>query len=329
MMRELKKNRELRGFSLVELLAVLGVMAGIVGLAATAALPNRDHKVPEEAAQQLSQLMGMASQLAVEKRAPVRLVFVRQSVVTGVPVGEAERDPVVECVLYVFHVPKAGHQEVVWRTPGDSHAVRGGDALERIPVTAPGLPQELVGQWMRHSHHPVRFSKPDGPVLTFSSPLLEDFEKLESDEFDAKYLWAPPYRWQAGNPDPWSGFSQASPYPEDMAMVSYPQGAVLKEQALPATARLYDPQSASWVGADQFWKSDVPIPHFAVEEDEQTKWRLPCVDFDPTGRLSGNQGGALSFEFQTPTLPDLILELHWETEAGSRMDWVSLENEDT
>lgn len=309
-------NRRSRAaFSILELIIVLALGALLLGLAAHQSLPRRDHLAPETAARQFGALVEEAARLARDSRSPVRLVFIPQSL-TRHPPAPGEEDPYVECALYRFTIPPAACSEVVWRLPGDTHAVRGGDALERIPVSVPGLPECLIGQWKRVPRKPFRLISHHGQLIRVHSELFERFQWQTAEEFAHENGWSPPNRWRHGPPGPWDGFGPASPFPATYHLTPFPDGPALVERPLPPHALLFDAQARALRPASDFWGRDLPQAHFDLDSAPAEQVHLPYLEFDARGQLQARWARPVQITFTTPNRPEHPFRLDLDPASG-------------
>jgi prepilin-type N-terminal cleavage/methylation domain-containing protein len=282
------------GFSLLETLAVIAIAGVLIGLSVRASLFPRDYLATDSAARQFQTMAREARALAIKHRTPTRIVFVPRSLsTTPVEEGNAgDGDPYVECLLFRFVIPEAAQREAAWRLPGAENAVRGGDALERMPIAPPGLPAELVGQWKRAPVRALRFAKLFGREIEVRSPAIEDFASMSPEEYAIAHAYRPPAFWVEGAMDPWIGRCQSSPFPENYHQTPLPDGPELVDRALPATARIFDPQANDWRPASDYWPASVSHSHFALGAGDEIRWHdLPFIEFDANGRLQSRWSG--------------------------------------
>ncbi|MFQ3670765.1 MAG: prepilin-type N-terminal cleavage/methylation domain-containing protein [Verrucomicrobiia bacterium] len=303
------------GFSLLEIVVVLAIGALLLGLAAHHALPRPEQLAPETTARLFGCLVEEASRLARDTRSPVRIVFLPRSL-TAHPPASGEADTYTECLLYRFVIPPAARREVLWRLPGDGHAVRGGDALERIPVTVPGLPECLVGQWQRVARKPFRLSGPGQQPIGVHSELFERFDRQSPEEFAAENGWTPPNRWRQGPPGPWDGYGPSSPFPETYHLTPFPDGPPLVHRPLPAQALLFDAQARALRPVSDFWDPSSPQPHFDLTAHRTPNQHLPYLEFDARGQLQARWARPVQFSFTFPNRPDKPTRIHLDPSSG-------------
>lgn len=271
-------------FSLLETLAVVAVGALLLTVATRSLLPSREHLAPREAAREFQSLLREARLLALQHRAPTRVVFIPQSLSSGQ--NTSGEDPPAECAIFRFVIPASDGHTVAWRSPAAENSLRGGDALERLPMAPPGLPQELVGQWQRVPHKRFRWGETLDRRLEMHSEILDRFSQQSAEEFAQENAFRPLAFWRAGESSPWEGFSQSSPYPPNYYQTPWPESPRLVRKPLPASARVYDEQAERWQAAAIYWPSDVPTPHFCTAELEALTFHdLPYIEFDAQGRL--------------------------------------------
>jgi hypothetical protein len=299
----MRTRKLLRAFSLLETLSVVAIGAVLLMLAARSSLPSNDHLAPVMAAREFNSLLREARLLAMEQRAPTRLVFVPRSLsMREEAVGE---DPYVECVLFRFVIPAAGERTVAWRSPAAENSLRGGDALERLPVTPPGLPAELVGQWQRVPHKPFRFGEMLQRRLLVQSELLDRFARQSPEEFATENSFRPLAFWEAGESVPWDGFCHTSPYPSNYHRTPFPEGPQLRDEPLPSAARVFDAQAARWQSAAVYWSDSAPVPHFSTTQLATVAFQdLPFLEFDAQGRLQIAWAGEHEVVFQVKGRPE-------------------------
>ncbi len=287
-------------FSLTELLAVMVIGTIVLGLAAQSSLPDTNHRALEMGSRELHSLLREARMRALQHRSPTRVVFIPESL-SRPDQAPSEGEPYVECALFQFVIPPAAERSVTWQSPANGHSLRGGDALERLPVTAPGLPWELVGRWQRVARKPVRFDKMLNRSLRLHSELLDRFAQQGPELFARENGFRPFTFWVEGESHPGSGTCPSSPYPEDYFRTPWPDSPRLVRRPLPASARVYDPQSQQWQPAGTYWPRDVPILHFSRDEISQLAYHdVPWIEFDSTGRMQvyweGNTAITLEIE---------------------------------
>lgn len=300
----LGKSRSVRAFSLLEVLAVLATAAFLLTLAAQSSLPSRDHLAPQTAAREFQSLLCEARLLAMEHRTPTRIVFIPASL-SGTEPAQSGEDPYVECAIFRFVIPSASERTVEWRSPALENSVRGGDALERIPVCPPGLPAELVGRWQQVPRKPFRFGETLDRSLRVRSEVLDRFASQSPAEFAAENAFHPLAFWEAGGNSPWEGRCQSSPFPPNYHRTPWPQSPQLVHETLPAQARVYDPQAGRWQSASAYWPSDSPTPHFRVSEvDALTFHDLPWIEFDAQGRMQIHWDGEREVVFEIKDRPE-------------------------
>lgn len=306
-----------RAFSLPELMAVMAIGALLLGVATHASLGRRDHQAVDTAAKHFSGLLHKARLLAQRNKAPVRVALVPRAVAD--PESETG-DPtdIVECVLYEFVIPKAARREVAWREAANSDAVRGGDALERIPVSVPGIPEALVGRWVRVAAKPMRLERDFQYPLRLDAELLRQFENEGPEAFYAMHGWHPPEVWSAVPEAPGRGTSPSSPYPPDYHRTPYPAGYVLQRGALPADQRIYDVQRREWRPARDFWGKEETLTYFNLQAAPPENLRdLPFVEFDARGELQSRTASRLEFVFHLASRPEVAAALRFDPATGS------------
>ncbi len=289
-----------RGFSLIELLAVTSIGLLLLGLAANSCLPPSHHAAVDHVAKRFCGMVREARLLAMKDGAPVRIVFVPRDLVEHA--GEGEPGDWVECRLYQMVIPAAGGKEVRWREAANSQSVRGGDALERVPVAPPGLPECLVGSWKRVPVEGLRLRGVRGERVEVESPILEAWQDEPAELYAARRAWLPPTRW-APHADGLSsgGFDPASPYPPDYELVPLPDGPAFENAELPAGTRVYDPQSGTFADARELWPGKVP--HFKPPETPAQKHYLPYIEVDPRGELAIRNPEEAHIVFRSPNNP--------------------------
>jgi hypothetical protein len=299
------------------MMAVLAIAALLLVLAANSVRPDPMRAALDQSAARLLEYIREAERLARHHHSPTRMVFLKASdLAEEGRQTQADPDAFVEVRLYRFVVPVDQERVVQWRLAGETHAVRGGDALERMPVLPPGLPECLIGQWQPVAIKPLRFTSSQGIQFIPQAEFLDQFKNLTPEAYAAEYGWSVPHHWEAGGLEPWTGKSQTSVYPPHYHLTPFPRSARLVHAPLPAEAQVFDPQSRRWRPASDYWSATKPLTHYELSGNSMEFIHRPYLEFSPNGECQSQGVGLMEIRLGVKNRPQLHLNVRWLAETG-------------
>jgi type II secretory pathway pseudopilin PulG len=299
------------------MMAVLAIAALLLVLAANSVRPDPMRAALDQSAARLLEYIREAERLARHHHSPTRMVFLKASdLAEEGRQTQADPDAFVEVRLYRFVVPVDQERVVQWRLAGETNAVRGGDALERMPVLPPGLPECLIGQWQPVAIKPLRFTSSQGIQFIPQAEFLDQFKNLTPEAYAAAYGWSVPHHWEAGGVEPWTGKSQTSVYPPHYHLTPFPHAPQMVHAPLPASAKVFDPQSRCWRPATDYWPATKTLTHFELSGNSMEFIHRPYLEFSPNGECQSQDVGVMEIRLEVKNRPQLYLNVRWLAETG-------------
>ncbi len=281
----------LAGFSLVEVMAVIGVMGFIAASLAGAFNHLASRQQAKDAAVQFQAIVREASSLARREKAPVRITFILPEAAAALKSAGVKTEgnqPLPGCRILVFRVPSRN-------LPQTALLASGGTGLEELMPVArmPRFPS-LVGDWAASPERPhwVRWDK----KVRLDGELADAFK---NNGVTRDFQYQPDRTWGtrrdvATNEDPFSV------YPGHFSLSPYQVMRVLKTGPLPDSGSLEIGGGRS-VSVEDVW-ADQKLPHWEWLEGSPSapgadRVALPSLDFLPDGGLANREKDELEFRF--------------------------------
>jgi hypothetical protein len=307
--------RAKQGFSQIETLCVIGLIASVLALLGGANWHVQSSMQVRNTATAFLQAVKTARQYAIDHRCRTRVVF---------RAGLFGDDPIIATDakqrtyrIFAFVVPTSA--------PGDSGqwvAVPGAqDDAHREWTRVELTPRSrgLVGRWLPCDLDPLERIVPD--AVKVSSPLFERFDSDEPDPFYRENFHTPDSVWMLNVADPHEPAHCFSVYPEDYWMSPTAPGFVLLTGELPDRETCLDPLSGEMVKASSFWPGHTQF----IGGESGAMDDLPGIEFQPDGSLPCVWTRELRVSFAFHDRPQLDYAVLIDTATGlSRLEQVEV-----
>lgn len=287
-----RSPRKSLGFSLTELLCVMGCVAVAAGILGGTTWHVQSSMKLRNTAEEFLQTVKSARHYAVTHRCRTRLAF-RAGLFSheaGVATDERQRT----YRIHAFIDPTSNEKSMArWvELGGASMATSANSSREWAPMKTLPRSESLVGRWLVCDQEPIAHLVPD--VVKVSSPLFEQFAVAEREVFFRQNFYAPETFWGQKQTEHYAPLNCFSGFPDDFWKTPVDAGPVLLTDRLPEDERCVDPRSGGTVAASQFWPGTV---NFIRGVHSSRYEELPGIEFQPDGSLACMWTRELEFRF--------------------------------
>ena len=287
-LQALKKHFSYDGFTLVELVVVVAIMAIVATLTVTIWRNALIDRAPRQAAAEIAEALNQAQRYARSHSVRTRVVIATPAFAASMPQALPQAGGFCYAI-YVFHLPTPPNLPSEWNKQAAG--------AELAPMVATSLPAGFVGQWIPCPKAPQWRALPQGVAI--DSPLFT--QPVDSIFPQPAQTWAP---YPQGS-NPFSTQTMHAIFPQNYRQTPVPAAYDLTQTNLPPeepSSLLLDGEPLKYYDSatplKSLWPLNTPYTYFAgaspltlgqVEDASMGASRrffdLHGVEFDAQGRV--------------------------------------------
>ncbi len=294
------------GFSLIEVLAVVVIIAVVAGLTVTVFEGEKNHGAPRLDALEFASTVESARQYAVTRKQRVRIVFADEELEKHT-VGEFKKGQAYG--VYYFYVPHVPNEV------NGPQSLTNSDRSEVVPLGVSVLPSGFVGQWMPCNEVASWRKLPPQVVVSVN---WTSYPTPSS-------VWSPATEGM----DTSAATNAMSPFPANYVQTPYPQSYALVTTVQPPDEMTFSQGKA--VNFQALWSQSVVLNYFDISGVENLSafgqlesatttnrrfFDLSGFEYDENGKLYLKDTNALEINFVDQNRTNNTATIRLDTETG-------------